>query len=258
MKTLEQNKILEINKLYENGWSLNKISKKLNIGKTTVYYHARKNFGKKIKPLKINLDNKEFLGEFLGSFVGDGHFDFDTKRYKYRIIFYLSPHEPLFIKKLSIIIFQIFGKKPNIWYDKKGHVYRVILHGKEIYILLKSFLIWKNNKTQTIRLNRKVFRDKELMKGIIRGMINTDGCVYEKKSRITFGSISRNLMYQCSRILKDLNVNHKLYKIKSKKNYKDFFVIVIQGLKKILIFNNKISLIGSDKQKQIEEIILTR
>lgn len=258
MKTLEQSEILQINNLYEKGWSLNKISKEFDFGKTTVYYHVRKKFGKKIKPLEINLEKREILGEFLGSFIGDGHFDFDTKRYKYRIVFYLSPNEPLFLKRLSNIIFQIFRKKPNIWYDKKGHVYRVILHGKEIYMLLKNFLIWKKNKTQTIHLNQKIFRDKELMKGIIRGLINTDGNVYDRKCRISFGSISKILIYQCSKILNEFKIDYKLYKINRRKNHKNFYSIVIEGDKRIFGFNKQIGLIHSDKQKQIEEILLTR
>ncbi len=255
MKSLSANEILKIKNMYKKGLSLNKISTQSNIKKSTVYYHIRKFFGRKTTPLTINLGKTELLGEFLGFFIGDGNFYFDSKTYQYRISFFLSPKEPLILERISTICYELFNKKPSIWYNKDGHVYIVRIYGKNIYLLLKKFLIWGRNKTQTITLKENFLIDRNLVLGIIRGIINTDGSVYIKRSRVSFGSVSKNLITQFAQILNTLNVKFISYKVKASKNKRVFYTIEIEGLKKIQIFNEKVRLIHSDKQIQINTIL---
>jgi hypothetical protein len=225
-----------------------------SLGKTTIYYHVRKKFGRKLKPLKMNLFNKEILGEFLGLFAGDGYFNFDEENYKYRIIFFLSINEKLILKRLRRILFVLFGKYPNVQLDDYNHLYRVVLYGKQIYPLLKEFLEWEGKRSQTIRLKKSSFSEKALLKGFIRGLINSDGSVYVKKSRLSFGSISKKMITQCSGILKSLEIEHKVYR-SSSKNRKEFHFIVIEGVDKVKKFDRTIGLICSEKQKKIEKIL---
>ena len=61
----------KIKSMIKNDLSLNKISQKLHVAKSTIYHHYLKIKGKQIKNVVIPKDNK-ILGEFLGVFAGDG------------------------------------------------------------------------------------------------------------------------------------------------------------------------------------------
>ncbi len=63
----------EIVRLIKNNNSIPKISKKLNVSKSTVHHHYKKIKGPKYKKTVIPKEDS-ILGEFLGVFSGDGGF----------------------------------------------------------------------------------------------------------------------------------------------------------------------------------------
>jgi len=74
---------MKIKKLAESGVSLNKISQKLTLKKSTTYYWFRKFSKNKMHKVKINRFLDEEIGEIIGAFCGDGNF-YKDKRYQYR------------------------------------------------------------------------------------------------------------------------------------------------------------------------------
>ena len=214
----------------------------------------RKSFGKTIIPVKLNLTQKEQLGEFLGFFAGDGSFYHSPKGH-YRITFFLSEKEPLIIERIVFLSKQLFEKGPYLWHRKTSHMYIARLFSKDVYLLLKEFLYWEKDKTNTIRLQPNHIHDKKLMKGFIRGLINTEGYVYVKKYRVSFGSVSKSLISQCAEILKSLGVEFITYTVKPRMNHKAFHTIEIEGKRKLRVFEDKVSLINSDKGIKIKQIL---
>ncbi len=257
MVVVNKEKAQEISKLYSEGWSLNKLAENFSISKSTIYYNVRKRFGLKHQTSRFNLSNKELLGEFLGLFAGDGNFEFDAA-YHYRVTIFLSPKERKILNRTVHIISQLFGKKPWVWYNKRGNCYYVRVYGKRIFLLLKKFLSWGKNKTLTISFNDNVFRDRRLMKGIIRGLINSDGNIYEARLRISFGSISKTMIEQSESMLTILSVPHTYSTSAPHQNHKRFYTIAIEGEKKVLEFNSKIGLIDSEKQDILQSALNMR
>lgn len=204
---MSQITIQEIRDKTTNGESLNKISEELGIGKTTVYYYFRKIKGKTIKPISLNFNSLDEMGEILGIFAGDGHFQLD-KNYTYTIRIYLGFDEMEYANDLVGLFSKCFGKKPMM---RREHSVIILTYtSKDIYKFLKEYLQWGSNKTYSIRL-KNLNHDKNFLLGFIRGLIDTDGGVYKPKHRVQYGTISLLLARQVSEILDGLNLKYNFY-----------------------------------------------
>jgi AraC-like DNA-binding protein len=204
MKRLSQKEIKEIEILIDKGYSLNKISRKLNKNKTTIYYYFRKIKGKTFKPLKINL-TEELLGEFIGLFAGDGSF-YKTPSYHYRIGLHFNVAEKEFTEDLiKKVLIPLFGKKPMIFTQDSR--LNLVYYSKEIYLLIKRYLEWDKNqrKTYSVKLKKEGHSDK-FLKGFIRGSLDSDGHYSGKK--ISFATVSPGLAKNIQESLNHFNFEH--------------------------------------------------
>ena len=226
MKRLNKKELELISKLIEMGYSLNKISTKLNKSKTTIYYHYRKTKGETMHPIKNISFNEELLGEFIGLFAGDGYSD-KTSDYKYRTyLFFNLLKEEDFVKDLTKnVLIPLFNKSPMI--SKRKNLLTLSYYSKEIHKLIKSYLEWdpKIKKTYSVGLKKKKFSRKFKI-GFIRGSLDSDGYFSQKK--ISFATVSPKLAEDISSLLKDLEIKHSktLYKEK-RKNRKDIYHIFV-------------------------------
>ncbi len=258
MRRLTKKERSQIIKLYQSGKSLSQISKLFNRKKNVIYYHTRKRFGRKFKQINFKADSLEDLGEFLGAFIGDGGF-YKDKDFRYKITFYLSIQEMGYAQKLSRIIKRLFGKKPNVWVYKKGNVIQVKIMGKQIQDKIKEYLSWSGEKCYTIHLKSKLLEspDHNLLRGIIRGELATDGSVYPPKNRVTLGTSSKLLSDQNSNILKMFKINSFVYKTISK-GHKAFYHMHITGIDNVINFYEKIGVTEPIRKSKIESILKKR
>ena len=90
---LNSTELDQISTLILSGFSLKTIANKLNKSKTTIYYHYLKIYGKKIIKPQTDSLGEDFLGEFIGLFVGDGYIYHDKKRFYYSIRFFFNKKE---------------------------------------------------------------------------------------------------------------------------------------------------------------------
>ena len=104
----------EIISLIKQGKSLNYISKRYGKGKTTIYYYMRKINGRKYKPIKLNLKNKELIGEIVGLFAGDGYYAHNEQKGEYRIKIYFNALEIPLIEYYRISFYNLTGKFPGV------------------------------------------------------------------------------------------------------------------------------------------------
>jgi len=211
------------------------LSKELSRSKSAVYryikgfdsdYYTNKNL------IYYDLSDKEALGEFLGAFAGDGNLYCNSG--VYRITISLNCKEIDYATYLSVIISKLFGKTPRLYKVKGSKVLNVIVFGKYISLILKSYLyIPRNCKTKNIKLLGDVSGyDNKFLKGFVRGLISTDGYVHLNKPRINFYTISRNLANNFSDILNILGIECLVYKEHKISNYKDYYIFSIYIQKK--------------------------
>lgn len=200
--------------MISKGISINKITKKLNIPKSTVYYYYRKIKGRKIKTINIKND-VESIGEFIGLFAGDGNF-FKDKNYHYRVSLYFNSKSEEGLKnEVKEMLTILFNKKPNDNLRCDG-IFILSYSSKQIYLLLKKYLTWQINKKKTYSICLKYKKiTKKFKIGFLRGNLDSDG--YLTKNKINFDSSSFKLIKDIMSFLKDLSINYTYSKVLDKR-----------------------------------------
>jgi len=242
MRRLDEKQKKTIKRLTMKGLSINKVSSKLRIPKSVVYYWYKRFFGKKFKEIRINNKLEEEIGEIVGSFAGDGNFYLD-KKYRYRIRFSFSGNEIGYAKKISEKLKKIYGKPSRIYHYKNVTI--VDIYGKKISEHIKSFLIWDKNKTATVRLiKHPSFYSLEFIKGFCRGLFDSDGWI--TKNNLMISCISENLMKNLSESLKMHDILHLNTKWEEKDSIKPRIAIFLNK-KNTLDYMKKIGTSNSKK-----------
>lgn len=209
MKRLTKLQLNQMQNLIRQGKSLNQISKKLNIGKTTIYYHMRQLVGRKIKQITIDRSSEEKIGEFVGLFAGDGSYFFEKRKYLHQIRIHLNKNEKEIIKHYKKIIEDIFHKSPNLYYTKSLVILEI--KSKVVIDFLKCYLEWRKKKTFTVELKDYKKLSVHFIKGFLRGLIDSDGYVRQNRREIYFGTTSFGLNKNFTDSLKLMNFNFKCY-----------------------------------------------
>lgn len=200
-----KSEIDKIKSMSAAGKSINSISEKLDIPKSTVYYHFRKEVGQKQKENQIKIPaDDEIIGEICGVFAGDGNY-YQDKNYKYRIRFTLNINQSYW-KHLKEFLEENLNKKPHVNPQEEYNRTNLRYESKRLLKLLQKYLNWKKrDKTGTIQLKNKEFSQKFEV-GFLRGLMDTDGSKTGNCYR--YGSVSKNLMKNCSSILNKLEIRH--------------------------------------------------
>ena len=221
-----QQNIEKINFLIKEGKSLNKISSITGISKTTIYYHYRKHHGIRIKKPKINLEDKEVLGEFLGVVAGDGYVNSD-KLYHHRTRIFLNITEGEYSDSLISLFSKFIGKPVHKYVHEKGHVIQLSILSREVSDLVKQYLFWKpmghRSKSRSVYL-KKYETDKNFKIGFLRGCIDTDG--YINKNRIQFCTASKKLCTNIESFLKSLKIGYRTTLYQDKRPNKSLIYFV--------------------------------
>ncbi len=196
----------EIHRRIEAGESINCISNSLRLAKSTIFEHYRRLKGRKFALVKINEIPDDVKGEIVGAFAGDGSFQ-KGSNYHYVIRFYLSPDEEAYGKILCQKMSLLFSKTPRMWKSSCVNNFVIRYNSKIVYLWLKKYLVWDENKTATIRLKGKIFDYSRLfLIGFLRGCLDTDGYVSRNGGSTVFATISIKLADQISEALSLLNV----------------------------------------------------
>jgi len=195
-------------------------------------------------------------GLIVGSFLGDGSICNDKPEFC---------GCPKFVSIISSVIW----KKYNLKFKLKP-IKSKILEG-----------VFTNNKGGKWNSNplTKYFRDmgmwgmkgefkqipnkqwsKKFLRGLIVGLIETDGCishVKEKKGIISFGNISKELVIQLQDYLVKFGIHGTIFHKKNNKGFgknpKPFYILSIKGIEDIRRFHKNFQLIT--KQKVLNEIV---
>ena len=178
-----------IKTLASKGKSVNTIKDKLELTKSKVYYHFKKEVGQKQKENRLELPkDDEVRGEICGVFVGDGDFHKDNNGH-YRVEVYLN-YKDIYWQELKRFFSEELNKIPMVFQDVEKSRKVLRYNSNALYKLFQEHLEWGDDKTYSIQL-KDTTKSEKFKIGFVRGLIDTDGYREKKFRRFIYGTISR-------------------------------------------------------------------
>ena len=217
----------EIMKELRKGTSINKISKLLSLGKSTIYYYYKKINGKKYVPPYVQPNFSEKEGEIVGIFAGDGS-QYFAKGGHYQVNVHFGGHRKEYALYVQKLFSDYFCKKFQLSNLNDGKL-RLRTNSKDIFHYFKNYIEY-NSKEKHCTVNLKTLNIPMKFKvGFIKGLVDTDGSVlYDKHDdavRIFYYTTSEKLAEQISSILRELSIKNTCICRTDKKGRKPLYVV---------------------------------
>ena len=217
----------EIMKELRKGTSINKISKLLSLGKSTIYYYYKKINGKKYIPPYVQPNYLEKEGEIVGIFAGDGS-QYFAKGGHYQVNVHFGGHRKEYALYVQKLFSDYFCKKFQLSNLNDGKL-RLRTNSKDIFHYFKNYIEY-NSKEKHCTVNLKTLNIPMKFKvGFIKGLVDTDGSVlYDKHDdavRIFYYTTSEKLAEQISSILREFSIKNTCICRTDKKGRKPLYVV---------------------------------
>lgn len=151
--------------------------------------------------------------ELIGTFIGDGYMSKSRGKNSHSVIGFAGDKQldkEYFENYLVPLIKRNFSfTKPKIYYRNDENTIMLKIYSKRLCELFMSIGFKPGKKARTIVIPQEILEDKEYTKATIRGIFDTDGCVFfDKRSnykrpypRITLQVASIGLISQIEEIL---------------------------------------------------------
>ena len=171
----------------ENNWGCIKGGKNNYIKNKHIYEFGRKKAWKttyrKYKDIQIPIEQIGIdFYEVLGTFIGDGFFNKYGNRYMIQFAgdsrYDFSYYKDTIIPVLS----KLMNRKPYI--RIKENSMWVTFYSKALFNLLLKFNMPLGKKVYTVKIPDEVIDDKTKLICTLRGIFDTDGCIFVDKRRI--------------------------------------------------------------------------
>ena len=203
-KRLNSNQISEIKQLATAGFSLNYLSAKFNLRKSTIYYHA-KDRCRKMTKLNLSQINDCDKGYFIGLFLGDGSFNKGKKTNRFFVRFALDAKRDSDIASHLSHIFGKAGKKMSLFQWKSNIIAKVC--SKELVDYIQQIIVYEKcsiGKREKILISKENW-SVDFKYGIIAGIIDSDGHVH-KHLGTEIKTVSNEIFKAISSLFNELNV----------------------------------------------------
>lgn len=192
--------------------SINKISKELNLGKSTIYYYYKKIKGKKFVEPKFKPKNSRLEGEINGIFAGDGSQYYDKKRGSYEVNVHFGAKNYWYAVYVKKLFEGFFNKKFRLNWDSETQI-RIRTQSKKIFHYFQNYLSYEPSiKHCTVQLKKHCSSAFKI--GFLKGMFDTDGCYchdrFNERLRVFYSTTSRELAAQIGVMLEDLGIVHSV------------------------------------------------
>jgi hypothetical protein len=204
------------------------------------------------KNMPLNKD----LCEFIGAFIGDAFFNsYVSGKYIIQFTGDVKLDLEYYEKVITPIARRLFNDI-NPYILKKDNVIRVNFFSKVLFIMLKDrFHMPVGKKVYKVKIPEEIIsnKDKSLLYATIRGIFDTDGCVFFDKRprykrpypRITLHIANESLFLQIKEIL------NKEFKIYASERTKRKFYIEVYGHVQL---QKWMSLIGFSNPRHLDKI----
>ena len=149
-------------------------------GIASLVVHNSKNTGFiTLKKIRTPSQNQK-LAELLGILIGDGHLS------KYQVGITTNSRTDLdhaqFMKKL---LYDLFGVSSKISIRQKENSVNIVASSQNLVKFLRKQGMPIGNKIeQGLRVPRWILRKRTFQKSFLRGLFDTDGCIYADKHKI--------------------------------------------------------------------------
>lgn len=172
--------------------------------------------GKGVKT-SINIEEDSALSELTGIILGDGYIQMTNRNRDdrtvtaNRLVITLHEEEDLLRERSIEMIKEIFNREPTLISLKGQATIQIILHSKEIMETLIEEGLQPGDKVENqISVPSWILKDEELEKKCLKGLIDTDGCIYKQKiddrTIIQFKNHSENLLRDFEKMCSDINI----------------------------------------------------
>ena len=225
MTRLDNETKQKIIRLILNSVSIPKISQKLNLGKSTIYYYYKKLKGKKFIVPSFYIRDNEVEGEIVGAFAADGC---AVPQSQYQVAFYFSLDEEDYAQSFLELLTKFFNKKPYFYRYPKGGKIIVRYKSKDIYKFLKHYLTWEGKKTYSVSLKNSS-HSRGFYKGFIRGYLDCDGYTTKDRSAAHLFGVSKKMIIQIGKIIEILGFKYSFIRQEQKGNRVAFYRTIIKG-----------------------------
>src|SRR3989344_2537513 len=121
------------------------------------------------------------LAEFIGILAGDGHVTFNTRQNKILITGNSKTDLEYITTYVKNLIETLFDIEPRIIYRKSKNALVIYFYSKEIVNFLEDLGFYKLRSD--IRIPSLIYQDFVMMKRFVRGLFDTDGCIFSSDKR---------------------------------------------------------------------------
>lgn len=183
-------------------------------GHQSVLVHQQKHTKFKILKQYPKIRKTAKFAEFIGIMLGDG----GMTQYQARVT--LHRHDDYdYAQHIKIICHALFGEYPTL--SERRNVIEIVLSGKALVNTLNNFgLVIGNKIEQQISIPLWVYKKTQWIRSVLRGLFDTDGCVYQDKHKISgknyssiciaYTSYSLNLQRDICQLLQSLGLSPTL------------------------------------------------
>lgn len=244
----------------KNAYLINR--KKFDIGRKeglSKLAHRRNLLGRqKVKYSFETFQLNTQICEVIGAFIGDGCFNC-YKNKVYHIEFAgdsrkdLQYYQDIIIPAIKAVMPKV---KPHIYKVRDRNSIRIVFYSKEFFYFLKEvFGFIPGKKTYTVSIPNKIISANDLfIRSTIRGIFDTDGCVFFDKRKAYKSYYPRVTLHTKSGALHQQLQNYlsKEFSLYSKFNQKkQVYVIEVYGKEQ---FKKWMSLVGFSNRRHLERI----
>ena len=137
------------------------------------------------KPIRIpNKDGK--LAELTGIILGDGgiYTNKEKSMYELRIAGHSTDDKEYLLNFVKPLIEELFDINVRVYFSKKRNFMHIIAQSKRLIDYLEKMGLKSGDKIRNnLSIPSWIFSDEKYIKSCIRGLIDTDGSVYNIKNR---------------------------------------------------------------------------
>src|SRR3989344_6137035 len=156
----------------------------------------------------------EELAEFLGVVLGDGNIYHKDSCCQLRIVGNKIKDKEYFIQRILPLIEKLFEIKAKLREGKNNCIIAYV-YNKSMIQKLENFGLQPGNKLKNqVRIPEWIFNERKYIIACVRGLIDTDGCVFKKyagpgRPQIEFYSRIKSLQADFERAMRVVGVEGK-------------------------------------------------
>lgn len=188
----------ELENLYvKENKTIGEIAQILGLGQSTIYDRLlrldikperskKKKFNNKRDDIFIPKNYSSSLSEFIGVMLGDGHLT------KMQVSVTLGTKEDSYVHYLAKLVKGLFKITPKV--IKRDGKYNILYFGSvDVVDWLMSMGLVFNKVKKQVGVPIWIFKDKNFIKGFLKGFFDTDGSVYKLKFGVQLSFTNRSL-----------------------------------------------------------------